>query len=210
MYGDICAFPHILGSPSSYMTLHPIPSEFPYNWGKFCSLFCQWCLWTQLQLKTITKMAYFPDEGSYLLHNRWPLSAAIVKAMTRERRPRRLLLQILICLSLVLCGLYSIQELTIARIQGKRPHCKKSWRSSSTPASGDAGPKHTGIEQIFRHPCRKFYCKYRTFPTFFTSVELVRQSKKQKQHAGREPTTYRTTICHSTTAPCFLMQLVSQ
>jgi hypothetical protein len=27
---NICAFPHILGSPSSYMTLHPIPSEFPY------------------------------------------------------------------------------------------------------------------------------------------------------------------------------------
>jgi hypothetical protein len=41
--------------------------------------------------------------------------------MTRERRPRRLLVQILVCLSLVLCGLYSIQELTIARIQGKRP-----------------------------------------------------------------------------------------
>jgi hypothetical protein len=41
--------------------------------------------------------------------------------MTRERRPRRLLVQILICLSLVLCGLYSIQELTIARIQGRRP-----------------------------------------------------------------------------------------
>jgi hypothetical protein len=31
IYGEnICAFPHILGSPSSYMTLHPIPSEFPY------------------------------------------------------------------------------------------------------------------------------------------------------------------------------------
>ncbi len=28
---EICAFPHILGSPSSYMTLHPIPSEFPYT-----------------------------------------------------------------------------------------------------------------------------------------------------------------------------------
>ncbi len=35
----ICAFPHIFGSPSSYMTLHPIPSEFPYIWGKFCFLF---------------------------------------------------------------------------------------------------------------------------------------------------------------------------
>ncbi len=31
IYGEtICAFPHILGSPSSYMTLHPIPSEFPF------------------------------------------------------------------------------------------------------------------------------------------------------------------------------------
>ncbi len=30
---------HILGSPSSYMNLHPIPSEFPNIWGKFCILF---------------------------------------------------------------------------------------------------------------------------------------------------------------------------
>ncbi len=31
IYGEnICAFPHILGSPSSYMTLHLIPSEFAY------------------------------------------------------------------------------------------------------------------------------------------------------------------------------------
>jgi hypothetical protein len=36
MYGkNICALPHILGSPSSYMTLHLIPSEFPYIWGIF-------------------------------------------------------------------------------------------------------------------------------------------------------------------------------
>jgi hypothetical protein len=27
---NICAFPRILGSPSSYMTWHPIHSEFPY------------------------------------------------------------------------------------------------------------------------------------------------------------------------------------
>ncbi len=47
------------------------------------------------------------------------------------------------------------------------PHCKKTWRSSSTPASGDAGPIHTGIEKSFRHPCRKFYYKYRTFSTDF-------------------------------------------
>ncbi len=31
----------VLGSPSSYMTLHPIPSEFPYVCGKFCFLFYQ-------------------------------------------------------------------------------------------------------------------------------------------------------------------------
>jgi hypothetical protein len=53
-------------------------------------------------------------------------------------------------------------------------HCKKSWRSSSTPASGDAGPIHTGVEKSFRNRWRKFYYKYRTFLTFFTSVKLVR------------------------------------
>jgi hypothetical protein len=31
MVKNVCAFPHILGSHSSYMTLHPIPSEFPYK-----------------------------------------------------------------------------------------------------------------------------------------------------------------------------------
>jgi hypothetical protein len=30
IYGEICAFPHILGSPSSYMTLQLLHSEFPY------------------------------------------------------------------------------------------------------------------------------------------------------------------------------------
>ncbi len=29
------AFPHILGSPSSYLTFQLIPSEFPYIWGNF-------------------------------------------------------------------------------------------------------------------------------------------------------------------------------
>ncbi len=42
IYGEnICAFPHILGSPSSYITLHPIPTGFPYIWGKVCFLFYQ-------------------------------------------------------------------------------------------------------------------------------------------------------------------------
>ncbi len=39
VWGKICAFFHILGSPSSYMTLHPIPSEFPYIWGKLVFFF---------------------------------------------------------------------------------------------------------------------------------------------------------------------------
>jgi hypothetical protein len=52
-YGEnICAFPHILGSPSSYMTLHPIPCEFPYTWGKCCFLFYQ-CSSGHLQYSTV-------------------------------------------------------------------------------------------------------------------------------------------------------------
>ncbi len=38
---NICTFPHIVGSPSSYVTLHPIQSEFPDILGKFCFLFYQ-------------------------------------------------------------------------------------------------------------------------------------------------------------------------
>jgi hypothetical protein len=30
IWGNICAFPHILGRPSSYMTLQLLHSEFPY------------------------------------------------------------------------------------------------------------------------------------------------------------------------------------
>ncbi len=86
------------------------------------------------------KIAHFPDERSCLLHNRWPLSYPTVKTMTRERRPRRLLLQILICLSLVLCGLYSIQELTIARIQGKRPGWQMRTFSSTVDSGNNLGP----------------------------------------------------------------------
>ncbi len=37
---SICAFPHILGSPSSYTTLQPIPPEFPYIWGNFSFYQC--------------------------------------------------------------------------------------------------------------------------------------------------------------------------
>jgi hypothetical protein len=38
---NTCAFPHMLGSPSSYMTLQPLLSEFPYIRGKFYFLFYQ-------------------------------------------------------------------------------------------------------------------------------------------------------------------------
>ncbi len=31
IWGNICAFPHILGSPSRYMTLQLLHSEFPYT-----------------------------------------------------------------------------------------------------------------------------------------------------------------------------------
>ncbi len=40
---NICAFPHILGSSSSYMTLHLMPSKFHYIWGKFCFPFFYRC-----------------------------------------------------------------------------------------------------------------------------------------------------------------------
>jgi len=41
IWGNICTFPHILGSPSSYMTLQQLHSEFPYIWGKFYFIFYQ-------------------------------------------------------------------------------------------------------------------------------------------------------------------------
>ncbi len=39
IWGNICTFPHVLGSPSSYMTLQLLHFEFPYIWGKFDFLF---------------------------------------------------------------------------------------------------------------------------------------------------------------------------
>ncbi len=42
MWGNIWAFPHILWSPSSYMTSQLLHSELAYLWGKFDFLFYQW------------------------------------------------------------------------------------------------------------------------------------------------------------------------
>ncbi len=39
--GNAQIFSHIWGGRKSYMTLQPLPSGFPYIWGKFCFLFHQ-------------------------------------------------------------------------------------------------------------------------------------------------------------------------
>jgi hypothetical protein len=83
-------------------------------------------------------------------------------------------------------------------------HCKKSWRSSSTPASGDAGPIHTGVKKGFRHPCRRFYYKYRTF--FYRLLQMSnlfdRTGLSQKQHhlgANLDSQIYFPMLYHCTT-----------
>ncbi len=47
----ISAFPHILGSPSSYMTLQLFHSEFPNIWGKFDFYFYQWSNYPRLNME---------------------------------------------------------------------------------------------------------------------------------------------------------------
>ncbi len=49
--------PYILGHSSSYMTLHPISSEFPYIWGKFYFIFISvlFSVSTKLYLFIFTK-----------------------------------------------------------------------------------------------------------------------------------------------------------
>jgi hypothetical protein len=54
---NICPFPYILGSPSSYMTLNPIPSEFSYIWGQFCFLFLS--MYSQLRHRVPDTMFFF-------------------------------------------------------------------------------------------------------------------------------------------------------
>ncbi len=46
-------------------------------------------------------------------------------------------------------------------------HCKNSWLSGSTLASGDAGPITPGVRKSFRHHWRQFYYKHWTFSTDF-------------------------------------------
>ncbi len=49
----IWLFPHILGSPSSYMTLQLLHFEFPYIWGKFDFLFYH-CILLQINHQPTT------------------------------------------------------------------------------------------------------------------------------------------------------------
>ncbi len=76
--GNNCAFPHILGSPSSYMTLQLLHSEFPYIWGKFYFLFYQctlfsdgwqiWLLFTLLSSPSYPLPSFVPSSAFlYLL-----------------------------------------------------------------------------------------------------------------------------------------------
>ncbi len=86
-------------------------------------------------------------------------------------------------------------------------HCKKNWRSSSTPACGDAGPIQPGVGKRFWHPWRQFYQKYRTFSTdFYKCRTSSTDIKYLKTDATRAWTyTLRFTFQCSTTAPHFLL-----
>ncbi len=71
IYGEnICACPYILGSPSSYITLHPILSEFPYVWGKFLFSFLSVQYWTLMKELTgqsdETRWIFFCGPLSYI------------------------------------------------------------------------------------------------------------------------------------------------
>ncbi len=57
-------------------------------------------------------------------------------------------------------------------------HCKKSWRSSSTPASGDAGPIHTGVE-------KSLYDSRQTYSLQISNFFDI-SGKFQKQHHHSE------------------------
>jgi hypothetical protein len=81
---------------------------------------------------------------------------------------------------------------------GETLHCKKSWQSSSTPASGDAGPIHTGIEKSFRHPWRKFYYKYRTYCLQMSTSSTEFEFFKSSTTCRLEPAIFTSTIFYCT------------
>jgi hypothetical protein len=92
------------------------------------------------------------------------------------------------------------------QVQQRHLHCKKSWRSSSTPASDDTGPIHAGVEKSFRHPWRKCYYKYRTFSTeFFKCWTSSAEMDCLKSNITWAWTyVFRFIFQYSTTAPHFL------
>ncbi len=62
--GNIWAFPHILGSHSSYMTLQLLHSEFPYKLGKFDFLFYQCILmWLSIIIRERIQMHNTGSKG---------------------------------------------------------------------------------------------------------------------------------------------------
>jgi hypothetical protein len=82
-YGEnICAFPHILGSLASYMTLHPIPSEFPYTWGNY---FFYQCSSGHLQYSTVVYvfLSFYVLQGRVQkLTHFWEIPTAKTRAKT--------------------------------------------------------------------------------------------------------------------------------
>ncbi len=67
IWGNICAFPHIFRSSSSYMTFQLLHSEFPHMWGKFDSLFYQ-CRDNSFG-EQVSKIPDFSNEfARFLLH----------------------------------------------------------------------------------------------------------------------------------------------
>jgi hypothetical protein len=67
IWGNICAFPHIIGSPSSYMTLQLLHSEFPFILRKFDFLFHQ-CSRTSYSLAAVASICSFTILLFSLIH----------------------------------------------------------------------------------------------------------------------------------------------
>ncbi len=83
-YTNICAFPHILGSPSSYMILHPIPSEFPYMRKILFSFLSAHA--PQNQFKRQQNKYFFPSL-LFMFHDSHNVSSAWTKdiSLTQEK-----------------------------------------------------------------------------------------------------------------------------